>query len=178
MLDAMLARDVSAGALIRLARTRAGLTQRELAARVGTTQSVISAYEGGRRQPGLTTLVALIEATGHDLHVDLRPVDQPTSRLSGPLGLRVRRHRARLVRTAAHHGATNLRVFGSVARGDDRPDSDVDLLVDLPTDAGLLTLLRLERDLGQILHANVDLVPADAVKLEVRPDIDRDLLAL
>jgi predicted nucleotidyltransferase len=48
--------------------------------------------------------------------------------LSGPVGRKVRRHRRDLVAAAAAHGLTNLRVFGSVARGQDRPDSDVDLL--------------------------------------------------
>jgi uncharacterized protein len=43
----------------------------------------------------------------------------------------VRRHRRDLI-AAAVHGVRNLRVFGSVARGEDRPDSDVDLLADLP----------------------------------------------
>jgi hypothetical protein len=174
----MLARQVTGGALLRQARTHAGLTQSELAARAGITQSVISAYESGRREPALSTLVALIEATGHDLHVDLRPIDRPTPRLSGPVGRRVRRQRARLVQTALRYGATNLRIFGSVARGDDRPDSDLDLLVDLPPDAGLLTLFRLERDLEEILHTPVDVLPADAVKATVRPHSDRDQVPL
>ncbi len=174
----MLAREVTSGVLLRQARTRSGLTQSELAAHAGITQSVISAYESGRREPALSTLVALVEATGHDLHVDLRPIDRQRPRLSGPLGRRVRRQRARLVHAASRYGATNLRVFGSVARGDDRPDSDLDLLVDLPPDTGLLTLFRLERDLEEILHAPVDVVPADAVKAKVRPDIERDLVAL
>jgi predicted nucleotidyltransferase len=139
---------------------------------------VISAYESGRREPVLSTLVALIEATGHDLHVDVRPIDRATPGLSGPLGRRVRRHRARLVDTASRYGATNLRVFGSVARGDDRPDSDLDLLVELPPHTGLLTLFRLERDLAKILQAPVDVVPDDAVKAETRPDIERDLVPL
>jgi predicted nucleotidyltransferase len=52
--------------------------------------------------------------------------------LTGPIGRIVRARRRELVEVAASHGASNLRVFGSVARGDDRPDSDVDLLADLP----------------------------------------------
>ena len=51
----------SAGALLRTARSRAGLSQAELAARAGVTQSVISVYESGHRQPALSTLAALVE---------------------------------------------------------------------------------------------------------------------
>ena len=48
------------------------------------------------------------------------------------MGRHVRHHRNDLVATAAARGVSNLRVFGSVARGEDRPDSDVDLLADFP----------------------------------------------
>jgi transcriptional regulator with XRE-family HTH domain len=76
----------SAGALLRRARRLAGLTQAELAARAGVTQSVVSAYESGHRQPALPTLAALIEATGHELVTCIR---RPT-RLTGPVaGARV-----------------------------------------------------------------------------------------
>jgi DNA-binding XRE family transcriptional regulator len=54
----------TAGDLLRQARQGAGLSQVELAARAGVTQSVISAYESGHRQPSLPTLTALIEAAG------------------------------------------------------------------------------------------------------------------
>ena len=57
---------------------------------------------------------------------------------------------------SAAHDVTNLRVFGSVARGEDRPDSDVDLLVDLPPHMGLLGLGRVQADLEAILGAKVD----------------------
>ena len=61
-----------AGALLRRARTGAGLSQAELAARAGSTQSVISAYESGHRQPALPTLAALIEAAGYELSLTSR----------------------------------------------------------------------------------------------------------
>ncbi len=55
---------MTSGQLLRRARERAGLTQTELAARAGTTQSVISAYESNSRQPALATLANLVAATG------------------------------------------------------------------------------------------------------------------
>lgn len=48
-----------------------------------------------------------------------------------PLGFRLIEHREAILRAAAHRHASNVRVFGSVARGEDRPESDIDLLVDL-----------------------------------------------
>ena len=51
---------------------------------------------------------------------------------------------------------TNLRVFGSVARGQDRPDSDLDLLADLPPDMGLFGLGRVQADLEAIIGSRVD----------------------
>ena len=57
-----------AAALTR-ARKRAGLTQAELARRAGTSQPVISAYEHGRRDPGVETLRRLIRATGAELEL-------------------------------------------------------------------------------------------------------------
>lgn len=52
-----------------------------------------------------------------------------------PLGERLVEHRAVILQLAAARHASNVRLFGSVARGSDRPDSDVDLLVDLARDA-------------------------------------------
>jgi len=172
------AAPVSAGSLLRAARVRAGLTQVMLARRAGVAQSVISAYESGRRQPALPTLVALIEAAGYELAIDVRRPQRRLTPLSGPVGRRLRRHRARLLRAAAAHRVSNLRVFGSVARGEDRLDSDVDLLVDLPAGMGLLGLFRLQRDLEEILQASVDVVPSDGLKPEVRANIESELVAL
>jgi len=62
------------------------MSQAELAVRAGVAQSVISAYEAGRRQPSLTTLARLIDATGYDLVVDIQWQPPQLSRLSGPVG--------------------------------------------------------------------------------------------
>jgi uncharacterized protein len=167
-----------AGALLRRARNRAGLSQVELAARAGLTQSVISAYESGQRQPSIPALARLIEAAGFDLTLGLRPQPGRLRRLTGPVGRRVRRHRQALITAAAAHGVRNLRVFGSVARGEDRPDSDVDLLADLPPGLSLFGLGRAEADLEAILGSRVDLIPAGDLKSSVRERVERDLVAL
>ena len=131
-----------AGALLRRVRKRAGLSQVELAARAGVTQSVMTAYESGHRQPAVPALAALVDAAGYDLVMGVRRQPGHLQRLSGPVGRRVRRHRNDLIAAAESHGIGNLRVFGSVARGEDRPDSDVHLLADLPADLSLFGLSR------------------------------------
>jgi predicted nucleotidyltransferase/DNA-binding XRE family transcriptional regulator len=168
----------TAGALLRQARKRASLSQVDLASRAGVTQSVISAYESGQRQPSLPALARLVDAAGFELTLGLRRSPGRLRRLSGPVGHRVRRHRKDLVAVAAAHGVSNLRVFGSVARGEDRPDSDVDLLADLPPGLSLFGLSRLEADLEDILGTRVDLIPAAGLKPGVRERVESDLIPL
>ena len=168
----------TAGALLRQARRDAGLSQVALAARAGVTQSVISAYESGHRQPSLPTLSALVEAAGYELVAEVRRQPRRLDRLSGPVGQRVRRRRPDIVAAAAAHGVSGLRVFGSVARGEDRPDSDVDLLADLPPGMSLFGLGRVQADLETIVGTRVDLVPAEDLKPDVRARAERDLVTL
>ena len=169
---------LSAAALLRQARKRAGLSQVDLAARAGVTQSVISAYESGQRQPSVPALARLVDAAGFELTLGLRRAPGRLRRLSGPVGRRVRRHRMDMVAVAAAHGVSNLRVFGSVARGEDHPGSDVDLLADFPPGLSLFGLGRLEADLEGILGSRVDLIPAADLKPGVRERVESDLITL
>jgi len=67
-----------AGQLIRQARVSAGLTQRELAERLGTHQPVIARWESGATRPDFDSVVRAVEACGYDLHIELRSVDHDT----------------------------------------------------------------------------------------------------
>lgn len=175
----MRASEVTAGAVVRPARARAGFTQRELAQRAGVSQSVIAAYESGTREPSLATLAALVEATGISLIVGLgAALPASAASASGPIGHRLRRRRAAVLALAAKHGVSNVRVFGSVAGGEDGPHSDLDLLVHLPDGAGLFLLGRFKQELEELLHVDVDVVPDDGVKPSVRVNIDKDPVAL
>ena len=168
-----------AGRVLRNARRAAGMTQAELARRAGVTQSVISAYESGRREPALSTLSRLVEATGATLQLQVQHRDTGIGRLPATArGQAIERSRHRIREVAAKHGAGNLRLFGSTARGEDRPDSDIDLLVHLEQGVGLIGLARLQRELEKLLGAPVDLVPDDGLKPEVRAAVERDAVAL
>jgi predicted nucleotidyltransferase len=83
-------------------------------------------------------------------------------------------HRHDMHRLAAQHGAYNLRVFGSVARGEERPDSDVDLLVDLAEDRGFSDYLAVAEALQRQLGRKVDLVLARSLSPHFRPYIEAD----
>lgn len=163
-----------AAAVIREARERSGLSQAELARRAGVAQPVISAYETGRREPGLSMLDKLVRASGHDLLVEVvarsaRGPELPNS----PAGRRLRRQRRAIIGAAARRRMGNVRVFGSVARGEDTDDSDIDLLVDLADDVSLVELIGLERELSELLGRRVDVVPARGLK----PAVARRVLA-
>ncbi len=73
-----------------------------------------------------------------------------------------------ILRIAAQHGAHNVRVFGSVARGDARPDSDVDLLVELEAGRSLLDLGGLLMDLQVLLDREVDVVTDKGLRDRIR----------
>jgi predicted nucleotidyltransferase len=166
--------DRQASRLLAQARKRSGLSQRDLATRAGVTQSVISMYESGRRQPALRTLATLIRAAGFDLDLHLLPA---TTASTGQRA-RLHQHRADVTAAAQRYGVTVRGVFGSVARGQARADSDIDLLLDVPDGVGLLTLARLERDLKQLLDTEVDLVPEAGLKPAVRERVLADLAPL
>ncbi len=70
----------------------------------------------------------------------------------------LRARREEIVRIAAARGARDVRVFGSVARGEARPDSDVDFLVDLDPERTLLDLSGIILDLEEALDREVDVV--------------------
>jgi predicted nucleotidyltransferase len=69
---------------------------------------------------------------------------------------------------AAKYGASNVRVFGSVARGEADEQSDIDLLVDLEPKRSLLELAGLLVDLEELLGCKVDVVPEDSLRKRIK----------
>ena len=78
------------------------------------------------------------------------------------------RLRSEILAAAAANGADRVRVFGSVARGDDSENSDVDFLVALRPGRGLLDLARLEVRLEHLLGRRVDVVTEDSLYEPIR----------
>jgi predicted nucleotidyltransferase len=71
-----------------------------------------------------------------------------------------------------------VRVFGSIARGEDELSSDIDLLVDFPPGTSLLTVIGLEQALRDLLGVAVDVGPADALREEMRDRVLSEARAL
>ncbi|MGH7961400.1 MAG: nucleotidyltransferase family protein [Candidatus Binatia bacterium] len=90
----------------------------------------------------------------------------------------LRDKRAEILRIATQHGARNLRVFGSVARGEARPDSDVDFLVDVEAGRSLLDLGGLLMDLQDLLHCPVDVVTEQGLRPRMRERVLREAVPL
>ncbi|MGM0385456.1 MAG: helix-turn-helix domain-containing protein [Actinomycetota bacterium] len=126
--------------LLRTAREDAGMTQVELARRAGTTQSVVSAIESGRRAPSAALLERLLRAAA------LRP--------SVPL----ERYSDAVVAAARSRRLDDVHVFGSVLTGSDDENSDVDLVVTPEPGTGLFALLAFAAEAERILGFPVDVL--------------------
>ena len=133
------------GTELRARRLRLGLTQRELAARSGVAQPVIAAVETGRR--GIS----------------------PEGRARLDAALRVRpsavldRHRLAVRDAVARHHGHDPLVIGSVARGEDTPDSDLDLMITFDDGTDLVDVLDLTDELEELLGTKVDVVSGRVV---------------
>ena len=90
----------------------------------------------------------------------------------------VRDRRADILRIAQSHGATRVRIFGSVLHGTAKADSDLDLLIDLEPDSSLLDLVAIKQDLEDLLGREVHVVTEDAISLYIRDAIIRDAIPL
>ena len=153
--------------ILKEARRTAQLTQSELALRAQVTQSVISAYESGRREPAFSTLTRLVEAAGCQMDISLVARVIPTPDFMALLHT----HKQDILRLCSNAGASNMRIFGSVARGTATKDSDIDLLIDISPEMGLLGLMQLESSIQDLLGVKVDLVPAEGLKPEMKHEV-------
>ena len=90
----------------------------------------------------------------------------------------LKEHREAILRLAAQHGASNVRVFGSVARGEAGPGSDLDLLVSLAPGRSLLDHVALWQDLEDLLHRKVDVVSEKALHWYIREAVLHEAVPL
>jgi predicted nucleotidyltransferase len=79
-----------------------------------------------------------------------------------------------ILKIASRYGAKKIRVFGSVVRSEDRPDSDVDFLVDLEEGRSLMDLGGLLMDLQKLLGRNVDIVTEKGLHWYIKDQILRE----
>jgi len=96
----------------------------------------------------------------------------------GPQAGQLRRRRRRLLEAAGRHGVSHVRAFGSVARGEAKAGSDVDLLVDLKPGHTLLDLAAFRREAADILDLPVDVATADMLKERIRDEVLGEALPL
>jgi len=87
-------------------------------------------------------------------------------------------NRKKILEIAARHGAGNVRVFGSVARGESVPASDVDVLVDLEPNRSLFDLGALLEDLKTLLGCRVDIVTEKGLRARIRDRVLREAVRL
>jgi predicted nucleotidyltransferase len=125
--------------------------------RDGMTQTAI-AQEIGRSQPEVSRL----------LHF------HGTS----PRAMALRKHRIDVYHLVADAGGSNIRVFGSVATGQDRDGSDIDLLIDLPSEVGLFAVSRLERLVSEVVGLPVDVVPLSDLRPEFKDRVLQEAVPL
>lgn len=86
--------------------------------------------------------------------------------------------REAILELAARRGASNIRIFGSVARGEAGPDSDVDLLVDLDEDQSLFDQIALRQEIEDLLGRKVDLVTEQSIYWLLRRRILKEAIPL
>lgn len=109
----------------------------------------------------------------------MRPLEGANKDRGAPPGLEeLRRRRSEILAVAAAHGASNLRVFGSVARGEQDHDSDLDLIVDLGEDRSLFDLGGLAFDLEELLGCVIDVGLDDSFGEAIRDQVLAEAVAL
>jgi len=149
-----------------------GLTRRALALRAGVRPETVSRI-ATRGTCDFATLERLARAAGLHLGLQGRALRSAASARDEVLG------KARLIRTlATAHGARSIELFGSAARGEEGPDSDLDFMVELEPGRSLLDLIGLGEDLQSALGRKVDAVSKAGMKPRVLAQARKDALRI
>lgn len=130
------------GSRLQELRLRYRLTQRQVADAAGMRQPDLSAIENGRRGT---------EETRNRVLAAIRTLARPGDALDP-------KTRDDIRAVLERFGATNVRIFGSVARGSDRPGSDLDLIAKFPPHFDLFDLMKVEDEIEEALGLPVDVV--------------------
>lgn len=147
-----------------------GLSRRALALRAGVRPETVSRI-AARGTCDFATLERLAAAAG--LRLDLHDATAPGTGRGLVLG------KQSLIRTLARaHGARSVELFGSAARGEDIPGSDLDFMVELEAGRSLLDLIGLAEDLQDALGRKVEAVTAAGMKPRVLAAARRDAVRI
>ncbi|MCL2468060.1 MAG: nucleotidyltransferase domain-containing protein [Micrococcales bacterium] len=138
---------------LRERRLAAGMTQEDVARYAGVAAPNVAAYEAGKRPMSPAMRERLVRAMRRPSAALAEHADEVKDRLA-----------------QAH--AVNVRVFGSVARGEDTPGSDVDLLFDVEEGASAFEIGAVQEDIAELLGFHVDLVSSRAVPERKRQILD------
>ena len=90
----------------------------------------------------------------------------------------LRSKREEIIAVAAKHGASNIRVFGSVARGEATNTSDLDLLIDLEPERSLFSLIALKQELEEVLDLQTDLAEPHSLHQLIRDRVLQEAIKL
>lgn len=90
----------------------------------------------------------------------------------------LRTHKTEIERLASLHGARNVRVFGSVARGEDTSESDIDFLIDMEESSSLLDLVGFQQELEAMLERPTDILTENGINPYLRDRILAEAVAL
>lgn len=151
------------------ARRGAGLTQAELARAVALDRTAIAKVELADRRLDALELARIAKALR-------RPMEWFVRR---PVTLaQLRRRRQKILGICRRHGATAVRVFGSVARGESSPECDVDLLVRFEPGHSLMDHAAVMVELQDLLECKVDVVPEEGLREHVRERVQREAVPL
>lgn len=164
-------RDEASRALTRAVRQAAdrGWSQRRIAAAVGRSQPEVARLLRATQAPPVEYAFTMptsteVEQAPESQNAEPEPAElEPIERRSSTLTWVLRDKREEIVRIAASHGAHNVRVFGSVARGEDDADSDIDFLVDADAASSTYDPTRIIVELERMLDRAVDVVEADSL---------------
>jgi len=90
----------------------------------------------------------------------------------------IKSKREEILDIARKYGATNLRVFGSMARGEESPKSDLDIIVEMEKGSSLLDIISIKQDIEELLGRKVDVVTEASISPYIRNNVLREAVNL
>lgn len=90
----------------------------------------------------------------------------------------IRNRRKEIIDIAKKYGAKNVRIFGSMARGDESINSDVDIIVEMETGSSLLDIIAIKQDISELLGRKVDVVTEASISPYIRNAVLKEAVNL